>query len=87
MDQSRFFAFDAAFTVTYIALSAALAILAAVLVSFHMFNVTFTSLHWSAVGLNAAGALMLPFVPKLYRRVTGVTYEFTSGPTAAADQG
>lgn len=80
MDQSRLFAFDATFTVTYIALSAALAILAATLLSFHMLNVTFTTLHWSAAGVNVAGALVLPFAPKLYRKVTGASYDFTQGP-------
>lgn len=85
MDQSRFFAFDATFTVTYIALSAGLAILAATLLSFHMLNVTFTSLHWSAAGLNVAGALFLPFAPKLYRKVTGARYDFSGGP-AVGDQ-
>ena len=85
MTQSRFFAFDATFTVTYIALSAALAILAATLLSFHMLNVPFTSLHWSAAGLNVAGAFALPFAPKLYRRFTGVSYDFTTGPTVGEE--
>lgn len=85
MDQSRFFAFDATFTVTYIAVSAALAILAATLLSFHMLNVTFTSLHWSAAGLNVAGAFALPLAPKLYRKMTGVGYEFTRGPVVGND--
>lgn len=85
MEQSRFFAFDATFTVTYIALSAGLAILAATLLSFHMLNVTFTPLHWSAAGLNVAGALILPFAPKLYRKVTGARYDFTQSPVVCED--
>lgn len=85
MEQSRYFAFDATFTVTYIAVSAGLAILAATLVSFHMLNVTFTSLHWSAVGLNVAGALALPFAPRLYRRVTGAQFAFSEGPVVARE--
>ena len=85
MNQSRFFAFDATFTVTYIALSAALAILAATLLSFHMLNVTFTSLHWSAAGLNVAGALAMPFAPKFYRKMTGVGYEFSQRPIPAEE--
>lgn len=85
MEQSRFFAFDATFTVTYIALSAALAILAATLVSFHMLNVTFTTLHWSAAGVNVAGALALPFAPKLYRKITGANYDFSEGPVVHED--
>lgn len=80
MNQSRFFAFDATFTVTYIAVSAALAILSATLLSFHMLNVAFTTLHWSAAGVNVAGALVLPFAPKLYRKVTGTSYDFARGP-------
>lgn len=80
MNQSRFFAFDATFTVTYIAVSAGLAILAATLLSFHMLNVAFTTLHWSAAGVNVAGALALPFAPKLYRKVTGTTYALSQGP-------
>lgn len=80
MDQSRFFAFDATFTVVYIALSAGLAITAATLLSFHMLEVTFTPLHWSAAGFSVAGAFALPFAPKLYRRATGAQYEFSRGP-------
>jgi len=80
MNQSRFFAFDATFTVTYIAVSAGLAILAATLLSFHMLNVAFTTLHWSAAGINVAGALALPFAPRLYRKVTGANFDFSHGP-------
>ncbi len=83
MTQSRMFAFDATFTVAYIALSAALAVLAATLLTFHMFNVSFTSLHWSAAGLNVAGALALPFAPRLYRKFTGAPYAWTHGPVDA----
>ena len=80
MTQSRMFTFDASFTVAYIAVSAALAVLAATLLSFHMLNVSFTTLHWSAVGLNIAGALALPFAPRFYQRMTGTDFAWTGGP-------
>lgn len=47
MDQSRLFAFDAVFTVTYIAMSAALAISTATLFVLHMVDAPFTHVHWA----------------------------------------
>lgn len=79
MDQSRLFAFDAVFTVIYIAASAGLAISTATLFLLHMIGVPFTQTHWIIAGVNIVGALALPFVPRLYRKLSGLPYEFSRG--------
>ena len=79
MQQSRLFAFDAVFTVAYIALSAALAISTATLFVLHMVEVPFTQAHWTIAALNVIGALALPFAPRLYRKFSGLHYTFTRG--------
>lgn len=71
MIDSRSIAYDATFTILFIGLSAAMSVLSIMLLAFVAFDVEFGGLQVGAAVLNVLGWLLLPFAPRLYRRLVG----------------
>lgn len=71
MTDPRSIAYDATFTILYIGLFAAMAVLSLLLLAFALFEVEFGGLQIGAALLNAAGWVLLPLAPRLYRRLVG----------------
>lgn len=71
MTDRRSIAYDATFTILFIGLSAALSVLSLVLLAFVAFGVEFGGLQAGAAVLNIVGWMLLPFAPRLYRRLVG----------------
>jgi hypothetical protein len=67
----RSIAYDVTFTVLFIGLLAAMAVLSMILLAFAAFGVEFGGLQVGAAVLNVVGWMTLPFAPRLYRRLLG----------------
>ncbi len=71
MNDSRSIAYDATFTILFIGLCAAMAVLSLMLLTFVVLDVEFGGLQIGAAVLNLAGWAVLPLAPRLYRRLVG----------------
>lgn len=71
MTDKRSIAYDATFMILYIGLMAAMASLSVMLIALLAFGVEFGSPQMSALAINIAGWLAVPFAPKLYRKLVG----------------
>ena len=71
MIDSRSIAYDATFTILFIGLTAAMSVLSLALIAFVAFDVEFGGLQVGAAVLNILGWMLLPFAPRLYRRLLG----------------
>ncbi len=71
MIDSRSIAYDVTFTVLYIGLLAAMAVLTISLVAFAAFGIEFGPAQHSAAVINLLGWMILPLAPRLYRRLVG----------------
>lgn len=71
MTDSHSIAWDATFTILFIGLSAAMTVLSIMLLAFVAFDVEFGGMQVAAAVLNVVGWVLLPFAPRLYRRVVG----------------
>lgn len=71
MTDSRSIAWDATFTVLFIGLSAAMAVLSIMLLALAAFGVEFGGLQVGAAVLNVIGWITLPLAPRLYRWLVG----------------
>lgn len=71
MFDTRSIAYDATFMILYIGLAAAMAVLSLLLLAFAALDIEFGPHQvWAAI-VNIAGWALLPFAPRLYRRVVG----------------
>lgn len=71
MTDRRAIVFDATFTILYIGLAAATAALSLLLLAMVALDFTFGALEIAAVLLAIAGWAVIPFAPRLYRRLIG----------------
>lgn len=71
MNDSRSIAYDATFTILFIGLCAAMAVLSLLLLAFVVLDVEFGGLQIGASVLNLVGWAVLPLAPRLYRRLVG----------------
>jgi hypothetical protein len=71
MINSRSIAYDVTFTILYIGLLAAMAVLTILLLTFAAFGIEFGPAQHSAAVINLLGWLVLPLAPRLYRRLVG----------------
>lgn len=71
MTDPRSIAFDATFMIAYIGLSAAMASLSLLLLTLAALGIEFGPLQAGAAVLNVMGWAVLPFAPRLYRRLVG----------------
>lgn len=71
MTDSRSIAYDATFTILYIGLLAAMAVLSLALMALAAFGIEFGPAQVGAAVVNLAGWAALPLAPRLYRRLVG----------------
>lgn len=71
MADTRSIAADATFMILYIGFTAAMATLTLLLLALFALEVEFGSLQVAAAALNLFGWVMLPFAPRLYRKLVG----------------
>lgn len=71
MIDSRSIAYDATFTILYIGLAAAMAVLSLALITLAAFGIEFGSAQIGAAAFNLLGWSLLPWAPRLYRRLVG----------------
>jgi hypothetical protein len=71
MTDRRMIAFDATFTILYIGLAAATAALSLAVLAMLALDFSFGAREICAVALALAGWAVLPFAPRLYRRLLG----------------
>jgi len=76
MPDRRSIAFDATFMILYIGLAAGMATLSALLAAFAVLDIEFGGLQTAAALLNLAGWVLLPFAPRLYRRIVGQPFSW-----------
>jgi hypothetical protein len=69
---------DAAFTIGYIGVLAAMVCLSVVLTLFVLLDTEFGGLHVLAAFANLGGWISLPFAPRLYRKWTGYDFRWTT---------
>lgn len=81
---SRTIAYDAAFMIAYIGMTAAMVILSITLMALLAMGVEFGPLHVVASLLNLIGWSLLPFAPRLYRSLLGHTFSWRTN-TAIGD--
>lgn len=71
MTDPRSIVYDATFMILYIGLAAAMAVLSLLLLALAALDIEFGAQQvWAAV-LNLVGWIVLPFAPRLYRRLVG----------------
>ena len=71
MINTRSIAYDVTFTILYIGLLAAMAVLTISLAAIAAFGIEFGPAQHSAAAINLLAWMMLPFAPRLYRRLVG----------------
>jgi hypothetical protein len=78
MTNERLIAYDATFMIVYIGLSAAMVSITVALAALLAAEIEFTSLHIAALAANLLGWSVLPFGPRLYRRLLGRSFSWRS---------
>ena len=76
MTQSRTIAYDAAFMIAYIGLTAAMIAVSLTLMALLAMGAEFGALHAGAALLDVLGFAMLPFAPRLYQSLLGRTFSW-----------
>jgi hypothetical protein len=84
MTDTRSIAFDATFMIIYIGFAAAMAVLSLVLLTLFAFDIEFGSSQSGAAVLNLAGWAVLPFAPRLYRRLIGHHFSWRANSALGA---
>lgn len=73
---SRTIAYDAAFMIAYIGMTAAMVTLSLTLMALLAMGAEFGPLHVAASLFNLIGWSLLPFAPRLYRSLVGRTFSW-----------
>lgn len=76
MNDRRSIAYDATFMILYIGFTAGMTVLSLALVALLALDVEFGALQVGAAALNLLGWAMLPFAPRLYRRLVGQQFSW-----------
>jgi hypothetical protein len=84
MTHTRTVAYDAAFMIAYIGLTAAMVALSLTLLGLLAMGAEFGPLHVAAALVNLMGWATLPFAPRLYRSFVGHTFSWRAN-TAIGD--